>query len=138
VYAGEVIAMTQDHNRDAVHSLWRAFDALDFEAAAGLLHPDFVCEWPQSRERIRGVRNYIEVNRNYPGNWRITVDRLVAEGDLVASEVTIVLTQDGVQREDRAVSFFQLRDGLIVHETDYWPDPYLAPPGRAQWVEPLT
>lgn len=33
------------------------------------------------------------------------------------------------------IKFFELRDGKIVRETDYWPEPYDAPEWRAQWVE---
>ena len=58
-------------NEDVVRGLWQAFDHLEFDQAHELLHDDFVCEWPQSRERIRGADNYITVNRQYPGMWRI-------------------------------------------------------------------
>ena len=49
--------MSEQHNRAVVERLWQLFDALDFEAAGELLHDDFECEWPQSRERIRGREN---------------------------------------------------------------------------------
>ncbi len=112
---------------------WRLMDAADFAAAADLLSEAYVCDWPQSRERIRGRANFIAVNANYPGRWRITIQRLLAEGERVATEVTLT----NGERTDRAVSFFELRDGLIAHEVDYWPEPYAAPADRAQWVEPL-
>ena len=119
--------------REAVEGLWRAINARDFNAAGDLLHDDFVCEWPQSRERIRGRANFIAVNRDYPGNWSITVRRVVASGDEAATEVSIRI--DG--RTDVAVSFFELRDGKILRETDYWPEPYDAPEWRARWVEAI-
>ena len=119
--------------RDAVEGLWRAINARDFEAAGDLLHDDFVCEWPQSRERIRGRANFIAVNRDYPGNWSITVRRVVASGDEAVTEVIIRI--DG--RTDVAVSFFELRDGQILRETVYWPEPYDAPEWRARWVEAI-
>ena len=119
--------------REAVEGLWRAINARDFNAAGDLLHDDFVCEWPQSRERIRGRANFIAVNRDYPGDWSITVRRIVAGGDQAATEVNIRI--DG--RTDVAVSFFELRDGKILRETDYWPEPYDAPAWRARWVEAM-
>ena len=119
--------------REAVEGLWRAINARDFNAAGDLLHDDFVCEWPQSRERIRGRANFIAVNRDYPGDWSITVRRVVASGDEAATEVSIRI--DG--RTDVAVSFFELRDGKILRETDYWPEPYDAPEWRARWVEAI-
>jgi len=118
---------------EIVARYWWLMDAADFVGAANLLSETYVCDWPQSRERIRGRANFVAVNSHYPGRWRITVQRLLAEGERVATEVTLT---DG-ERTDRAVSFFELRDGLIAHEVDYWPDPYDAPGWRAAWVEPL-
>jgi ketosteroid isomerase-like protein len=125
--------MSEQENRRVVEQLWEAMDRFDFEAAGDLLHEDYIGEWPQSRERIRGRANFVAVNANYPGRWRIAIQRLVASGNQVATEVT--LTCDG--RTERAVSFFELRDGKIVRETDYWPEPYDAPTWRAQWVEQM-
>ena len=125
--------MSEQDNRAVVERLWQLFDARDFEAAGELLHDDFVCEWPQSRERIRGRENCVAINQNYPGTWSIAIRRLIAEGDQVASEVVLTYAEQVVQ----AVSFFELRDGKIVRQVDYWPEPYPAPAGRAQWVEPM-
>lgn len=123
-------------NSDVVRTLWQAFDRLDFELAREVLHTDFVCEWPQSRERIRGVDNYLAVNRHYPGKWRIYILRVVADADEVVTEVEVELTaENGAVRQDRAVSFFRLRDGKIAYLREYWPEPYAAPDWRAQWVE---
>lgn len=125
-------------NENVVRALWQAFDDLDFEQAAALLHPGFVCDWPQSNERIRGIENYIMVNKFYPGQWRIKIVRLVAGGDEIVSEVEVQLTTpQGEAQLHRAVSFFTLRDGKIAHLREYWPEPYLAPDWRAQWVEVL-
>lgn len=123
--------MGEQANMEVVRQLWEAFDRFDFTGAGALLHEDFVCEWPQSRERIRGREHFVALNEHYPGRWRITIRRLLASGDQVVSEVTLT---DGT-RTDRAISFFTLRDGTIWRETDYWPDPYEAPAWRAQWVE---
>jgi ketosteroid isomerase-like protein len=124
--------MHENKNRQAVERLWQAFDTLDFEAAGEVLHDDFIAEWPQSRERMH-KDNFLAVNKHYPGSWHITILRIIAEGDQVATEVRIDI--DG--RTDYAVSFYELRDGKIIKETDYWPEPYEAPAWRAQWVEKM-
>lgn len=127
--------MAEDQrNRDTVLRLWRHFDAGHFDAAVELLDDEFVCEWPQSRERIRGRENCIAVNAHYPGRWRIAVKRLVVSGDAVATEVFMTNEEDPAQHAT-AVSFFELRDGRILRQIDYWPEPYDAPAWRAQWVE---
>jgi len=125
--------MTDDDTRRVVERLWQAINARDWAAVAALLDPAFVCEWPQSRERIRSRDAFVAVNRDYPGDWRIAVRRVVAEGERAASEVAVAI--DG--RVDVAVSFYELRGGRILREVDYWPEPYPAPAWRAHLVEPM-
>ena len=43
---------------------------------------------------------------------------------------------DGVQRA-RCISFFTVRDGKIIRQVEFWPEPYAAPATRAHLVEPL-
>ena len=117
--------------RRTVERLWRAMDERDWQIVGALLHDAFVCEWPQSRERIRGRDNFVAVNRNYPGDWSITVDEVIASGDRAASHVTVHI--DG--RDEIAVSFYEFRDDLIFRQLEYWPDSYPALAWRAPWVE---
>jgi len=126
----------EDANRAAVLRLWGLFDAGAFEAAGELLDDEFVCEWPQSRERIRGRDNYVAVNARYPGRWRIAVRRVVAACDTVVTEAALINADDPAARAT-AVSFFEVRDGRILRQTDYWPEPYEAPTWRAKWVETM-
>ena len=125
--------MSEHNNRRVVEALWLAFDALDFEAAGSLLHETFVCEWPQSRERIRGRENFITLNKHYPGQWRISIQRIIASGADVVTEITASFEDQTA----RAISFFTLRDGQIIHLREFWPDPYPAQEWRAQWVETI-
>ena len=125
--------MGETANGRVVERLWQLFDARDWEAAGELLDDEVVVEWPQSGERFRGRDNVLAVNRNYPGDWRIVACRVLVEGDRAASEVRIAI--DG--RTDVAVSFYELRDGKILRQTDWWPEPYEAPAWRARWVEPI-
>jgi ketosteroid isomerase-like protein len=114
-----------------VEALWDAFDRFDFDAAGTLLHDDFVCEWPQSGERIRGRENFVAINQYYPGQWRCTIQRILVCADEVVTETQV---RDG-DEQYTAISFFTLAGGKIVHVREYWPDPYPAPEWRAQWVE---
>ena len=125
--------MDRDENRQVVEQFWAAMDANDFRAAGNLLHDEYVLEWPQSGERIRGRDNFVAVNEHYPaaGRWSITLHKLVADEGGVATEVMVT---DGVQAA-RAITFSELRDGRIVRQTEYWPDSFEAAEWRAQWVE---
>lgn len=114
-----------------VEALWAAFDRFDFDAVAPLLADDFVCEWQQSGERIRGRENFIAVQKHYPGKFRCTIRQIVVSGDMVVTETAV---SDGV-KHDTAISFFTLRAGQIVHLREFWPDPMDAQAWRARWVE---
>lgn len=122
-----------DANRRIVERFWQAMNTNDWEAVARLLHDDYVLEWPQSGECIRGRANFVAVNAHYPaaGRWRFTVGRIVADERGAASDTQVT---DGA-RVDRALSFFEPRDGLIWRVTEYWPEPFEAAAWRAQWVE---
>jgi ketosteroid isomerase-like protein len=120
-----------EENKQVVERLWNLMEKQDWSAAGELLHDDFVQEWPQSGERIRGRQNAMAINQNYPGFPSQTLGRILAAGDLVTSEVTL----DYGGQVYRGVSIFELRDGKIAKETDYFAQPFGAPAWRAQWVE---
>jgi hypothetical protein len=48
----------------------------DFRLIAAVLDDDFVLEWPQTNERIRGAERFARMNREYPahGPWRFTIN----------------------------------------------------------------
>jgi ketosteroid isomerase-like protein len=123
--------MSEDIQRQLVVELWRRIGRFDFEGAGELLHDDYVCEWPQSNERIRGRANFVALNAHYPGRWAAEVKRVIVDGDHASSEVVLTYADQTVT----VVSFYEMRDGKIYHEVDYWPEPYAAPEWRKPWVE---
>jgi ketosteroid isomerase-like protein len=116
-----------------VEKFWHRMASNDFDSVADVLSEDFVLEWPQSNERIRGAANFAQMNREYPANgrWQFEIHRIVSNDHEAASDVSV---SDGVQFA-RALSFFTVRAGQIVKIVEYWPEPYPAPPGRAHLVE---
>ena len=118
-----------------VHEFWRLMGTNDFHAVGAVLADDFILEWPQSNERIRGRERFALMNLEFPANglWVFTVNRTV--GDQVEA-VTDVSVTDG-SRRDRAISFFTVRDDKITRIVEYWPGPYAAPAHRSHLVEPI-
>jgi len=57
-------------NKQIVERFWSTMAANDFYAAAQLLHNEYVLEWPQSGEPIRGRDNFAELNTSYPTEGR--------------------------------------------------------------------
>jgi ketosteroid isomerase-like protein len=119
-----------------VSEFWRLMATNDFDSVAQVLADDFILEWPQSKERIRGAKKFAQMNHEYPahGVWRFNVHRIVGNDHEAVSDVTVT---DGVQLA-RAISFFTLRNEKITHLSEYWPEPYAAPPGRAHLVEAMS
>ena len=121
------------NNRQIVEHFWKTMATNDFYAAAQLLHDDYLLDWPQSRERIRGRKNFAAINTHYPaeGKWTFNINQILTEGQVVVSDVGV---SDGT-RHDHVITFSTIRDGKIWKQVEFWPDPFEAPEWRAQWVE---
>ena len=120
---------------EIAHEFWRLMASNDFDAVAGVLAPEFVLDWPQSHERIRGIDHFVRMNQEYPahGRWLFDVHRIVGGESEAVSDVSIT---DGVQTA-RAISFFTLARGRITRLVEFWPEPYAAPAHRSHLVESM-
>jgi len=116
-----------------VRSYWERMASNDFKSVGAVLADEFVLEWPQSRERIRGRDNFAMMNEQYPahGRWQFTVHRIVGNDQEAVSDVSVT---DGLQQA-RAISFFSVHNEKIVKMVEYWPEPYAAPENRKHLVE---
>lgn len=105
----------------------------EWEAWCELLHADVVYELPQSREVIRGRETYLRFNQDYPGEWHLNMRRVIADGRSAAVLVDWTLGDDAGQ----AIVLLDVdADDLIVHVTDFWPEPMQPAPGRATFIQP--
>ena len=120
-------------NKALLEQFWDVMRTNDFYAAAELFHEEFILEWPQSGERIRGRKNFAALNTDFPaeGKWHFKINQIIAEGDVVVTDVTV---SDG-KRTDRAITFSTIKEGKIWKQVEFWPEPFDAPEWRAQWVE---
>ena len=117
--------------RVALERHWAASDASDFDAEHEIYREDAVLDYPQSGERIRGRHNIQESRTVQPNMKRFTVRRMIGSGDLWITE--FVLTYDEIP--SYVVSIMEFRDGLVVHETQYFADRFDPGPSRAHLVE---
>jgi ketosteroid isomerase-like protein len=127
--------VTQPAAIEVAHQFWRLMATNDFHSVAAVLAQDFVLEWPQTRERIRGAERFARMNQEYPshGPWRFTINRLVGGESEAASDVTVT---DGV-RIDRVITFFTVASGKVTRLVEFWPEPSSPAPNRAHLTEPL-
>ncbi|GLY15493.1 nuclear transport factor 2 family protein [Kineosporia rhizophila] len=103
---------------------WAAFEAL--------LAEDVVYEMPQTRERISGRERFVRFNREYPGEWHLSVRRVVAEG---LNAVVWMAVSVGSEQVDACVWLDLSESGRISRITDFWPEAYEPPAGREHLVE---
>ena len=125
--------MSDDDVRAALRRHWDASDMNDFATEHQIYSDDAVLDYPQSGERIRGRANIQASRTAQPNLKRFTVRRILGGGDLWISE--LVMTYDG--QPSYVVSIMEFDGGQVVHETQYFGDPFEPGPSRAQWVERL-
>jgi len=144
----EVRRTRVNENRDIVERYLAALPA-DLGTLTSLQHQDFVEEWPQSGERIKGSENFKAIQQRYPDTtsesrrligtedlWTLaatfTPIRVFGAGDTFTA-LTLARYPDGSQYH--VVSILEVRDGLIWKVTTFFAAPFDAPTWRAEWVE---
>ena len=118
---------------EVVREFWRLMATNDFHSVTSVLSPEFVLEWPQSKELISGPLRFAQMNHEYPahGRWHFTIHRLFGDDSEIVSDVSVT---DGVQSA-RAISLFTVSKSKIVRLVEFWPEPYEAPSWRSHLVE---
>ena len=127
--------MQDQQIRDLLNAHWHASAAEDLDAEHEIYDDNAICDYPQSGERILGRSNLQALRSHHPGRPSgFTVRRMLGNGNLWITEYTI--TYEG--RSAYTVSIMEFRDGKVVHETQYFADPFDAPAWRRQWVQPIA
>ena len=127
--------MREEQIREALNAHWDASAAGDVDAEHDIYADDAVCDYPQSGERIFGRRNLQALRSHHPGKPSgFEVKRIVGAGDLWVTEYTIHYQE----RRAFTVSIMEFREGKVVHETQYFADPFEAPGWRRQWVQEIA
>jgi ketosteroid isomerase-like protein len=113
---------------ERVRQFYQLLEARAWDDLAPLLAETVVYELPQTRERITGRDEYLAFNANYPGDWHLSVRRVVDGGDRETA-VWISAIADGQDVDNLAFITFD-DQGLISAIVDFWPEAYEPPPGR--------
>lgn len=128
-------------NRSVVEQYLSAMGKNDVEAQERLLSDDFVEEYPQSGEVIRGKDNRRAIMENYPGGMPREASAsgagpkppvLTGAGDNFTASGEITYPNGETWQ---VVSLIELRDGKISKMTSYFAAPFEAPAWRAPYVE---
>jgi ketosteroid isomerase-like protein len=126
--------MSEQENRDTLERYRQEFfERQDIDAIADLMHDDYVEEYPQSGERIRGKDNARTVYENYPSIPDLIEYSYRISGDLAVIEMT--LDYDGNRMN--VCDIVEFEDGKIKRATGYFGECFEAAEWRAQWVETM-
>ena len=125
--------MQEDQIREALNAHWQASAAEDFATEHSIYAEDSICDYPQSGERILGPKNLQALRSHHPGKPSgFKIRRMIGTGNLWVTEYTINY-QDQLAFTVSIMEFND--DGKVVHETQYFADPFEAPAWRSQWVQ---
>jgi hypothetical protein len=126
--------MTRDsETRARIEEHWKASELGDIDSEHAIYAADAILDYPQSGERFRGRSRIQEQRGGHPAERHFTIIRILGGSNLWVSEC--VITYDGVPTN--TVSIMEFADGLVTHETQYFADPFQAPPSRATLAEPI-
>ncbi|MGA2305607.1 MAG: nuclear transport factor 2 family protein [Acidimicrobiales bacterium] len=123
----------KSEKRVALEEHWQASERGDSEVEHAIYSADAILDYPQSGERFRGREAIAEQRGAHPAKRHFTVLRIVGRGDLWVSEC--VITYDGAP--SYSVSIMEFANGHVVHETQYFADPFGAPEWRTKLAEPM-
>ena len=125
--------MSEQQNRETLELYLQTFERGELDEAAGFLHDDYVEEYPQSGERIRGKHNWLSIVKNYPGLPKILDSSLQVSGELGVLDAILEYDSERVY----ICEIFEIEDGKIRRIREYFCEPFEAPEWRAQWVEKM-
>ena len=125
----------EQQTRQALDAHWSASAAGDVDAEHDIYDDNTICDYPQSGERILGRANLQALRSHHPGKPSgFNVRRMLGRSDLWITEYTI--TYQG--KPAFTVSIMEFSNGKVVHETQYFADPFEAPAWRSQWVQQIA
>ena len=115
-----------------IERFWATTEARDWDGLAEVLAPEMVYEMEQTRERVRGRDAFLRFFDDYPGDWHLTVRRVVADDEGGVSVVDFTVGDEPMV----GITFFTFGgDGRVTRVEDVWPEPYEPPSGRAHLTE---
>ena len=127
--------MEEQQIREALNAHWQASSSGDANAEHDIYEDDAICDYPQSGERILGRANLQALRSHHPGKPSgFKVRRIVGKGDLWVTEY--IITYQGKPAFTVSIMEFN-NNGKVVHETQYFADPFEAPAWRKLWVQQI-
>lgn len=127
--------MEEEQIRHALNVHWQASKAGDLGLEHEIYNENVICEYPQSGERILGRKNLQALRSHHPDKPSgFNVKNITGKENLWITEYIITYQK----KPAFTVSIMEFKDGKVVHETQYFAEPFEAPGWRSQWVHPMV
>jgi hypothetical protein len=117
----------------AIEEHWQASERGDSETEHAIYAVDAILDYPQSGERFVGRATIAAQRGGHPANRHFKLLRITGGQNSWVSEC--VITYDGAPTY--SVSIMEFADEHVVHETQYFADPFGAPEWRTAIAEPM-
>ena len=117
----------------AIEEHWRASESGETKVEHAIYAQDAILDYPQSGERFQGRATILAQRGGHPSSRHFTVLRVAGSRNLWVSEC--IITYDDVPTY--SVSIMEFAREHVVHETQYFADPFPAPAWRAALAEPM-
>ena len=131
---GPEVFIEEEQIHVALNAHWHASAVGDMDREHDIYDDDIICDYPQSGERILGRNNLQALRSHHPGKPSgFNVRRILGKENLWITDY--IITYQG--RPAYTVSIMEFRNGKVVHETQYFADPFEAPAERSQWVQKI-
>ena len=124
--------MTARKNRKTIEKFVDCLNNHNMEDFYELFHDDYIEEYPQSGERIRGKDNLRKVYENFKDLPEVKAYSLECSGNLGVLEMLLDYPQGGTYNACEIIKF---KNGKITHLKAYFAQPFEAADWRSEWVE---
>lgn len=115
-----------------IRRFWETTEARDWAGLEALLSPALVYQTEQTRERVRGPAGLVHLFQDFPGEWHLSLRRVVADADSGSSVLDATLDGEPMV----GLTFFAFDDaGLVTRIEEWWPESYEPPVGREHLTE---
>ena len=120
---------------DSINKLWNLFDERKYLETRDLFHDECKVIMESSREVFKNIDLYLQMNCDYPGNWRTVLEKVEILDEGAVSLVHVFSSEE--EGEFYATTFYEFKDELIYEMKEYWATVEPQPEWRKKYSEEL-
>ena len=124
--------MNEQKTRELLEEFVQCIHTNNVDGLLDMLHDDFIEEYPQSGERIRGKQNFQQVYENFQNLPNIKGYNIQVCGNTGILEMLLDYPDGGIYNACEILTF---KDDKIARNTAYFGKPFEAAQWRSEWVE---